>query len=74
MCEACREEMRLVSCPKTEEERAATLLEVRKRVAQGARRIVIYVPRDKWKECSELVQALYSEFIYLSVEVYEERG
>lgn len=47
---------------------------VRKKVAMGAKKVILKIPRGKFVECLDILRTISTEFIYISLEVYETNG
>lgn len=65
------EEISLAKCPNEGEINGVNNL-IKEKIVKGAKKIIIKIPEGAFLECIDFVRSLSTEFIYLSIEVYEE--
>jgi hypothetical protein len=66
------EELRINNCSGNPDNVARIIDDVRGKVAMGAKKIIVRIPKGSFVECLDILRTISSEFIYLSIEVYED--
>jgi hypothetical protein len=65
------EELRIDNCSGNPDNIARIINDVRGKVAMGAKKIIVRIPKESFVECLDILRTISTEFIYLSIEVYE---
>jgi hypothetical protein len=66
------EELRINNCSGNPDNVARIIDDIRGKVAMGAKKIIVRIPKGSFVECLDILRTISSEFIYLSIEVYED--
>ncbi|NAZ11636.1 MAG: hypothetical protein GU361_02750 [Desulfurococcales archaeon] len=66
------EELRIDNCSGNPDNIARIVNDVRGKVAMGAKKIIVRIPEESFVECLDILRTISTEFIYLSIEVYED--
>lgn len=65
-------ELQIDRCPSSDEEIEDVVNKVRETLIVGASKIVIKIPGGSLIDCIDTIRALYTRFIQVSFEVYED--
>jgi len=66
------EELRINNCSGNPDNVARIIDDVRGKVAMGAKKIIVRIPKGSFVKCLDILRTISSEYIYLSIEVYED--
>jgi len=66
------EELRIDNCSGNPDNIARIVNDVRGKIATGAKKIIVRIPKGSFVECLDILRTISTEFIYLSIEVYED--